>query len=309
MANKLGQLIKVELRDVWKHEAIHFTRWLAQENNIAILSEEISIEFENVQENAQSGRFNVDILADEITTGKKIIIENQLEMTDHKHLGQLITYASGHNAEIIIWIVDNYRDEHKQAIDWLNNSLGEKTSFFLVQVELWQIGKSPVAPKFNVISQPNNWANIVKVPSEISELKLMQQEFWENFKEYTTKNKTSLRVGRKARPQHWFNLNYGTAMAHISLTVNSKNQLLGVEIYIRDSKKLYKHYQNNKTKIQKELGFKLDWQDLPDKKAFRILVSKSADFYKTEKWDEYFKWLKATAEKFAKVFKNHLPRG
>lgn len=309
MANKLGQLIKVELRDVWKHEASNFTRWLAEEENIALLSEAIEIEIENVKENAKAGRYNVDILAQETTTEKKIIIENQLEMTDHKHLGQLITYASGHEAEIIIWIVDDYREEHKQAVDWLNNSIGGKVNFFLIQVEVWQIGKSPKAPKFNIISEPNNWKNVLKVPSDFSDLKLMQQDFWEKFKDYTMKANSPLRLGRKARPQHWYNISYGTSQAHISLSVNSKYKYIGVEIYLPHSKKLYEHYYKNKRKIEKELGFKLDWQDLTDRQAFRIYKGRDADFQKQEKWDEYFKWLKATAEKFAKVFKNHLPRG
>ncbi len=310
MKRKLGNLKAVDLRVQWKHEAHDFTNWLAEDENIELLSDELGIGIENVRtERRESGRFNVDIVAEESTSGKKIIIENQLEITDHKHLGQILTYASGHDAEIIIWIVNDYREEHKQAIDWFNNHMGNKINFFLIQVELWQIGKSPFAPKFNIISQPNEWANVVKTDSEVTELKLMQKEFWDKFKEYAIKHNTHLRLGRKTRPQHWFNINYGTSKAHISLTVNTKSKFIGCEIYIPNSKELYSKYYSKRNKITRDIKpLKLDWQDLPEKKAFRIQTVKSADVMKEENWNSYFHWLQNTAEKFSKVFKNHLSR-
>lgn len=114
---KLGKLAKVDLRDVWKHEASDFSKWLAEKENLDLLSDEIGIDISLIQTEANVGKFNVDILAEEENTGRKIIIENQLEPTNHDHLGKLITYASGFDAEIIIWIVKDVRDEHKQAID------------------------------------------------------------------------------------------------------------------------------------------------------------------------------------------------
>ncbi|MCG8321136.1 MAG: hypothetical protein MI921_16655 [Cytophagales bacterium] len=118
---KLGKLEKIiDLRSVWEHEAKDFTNWLAREQNLDLLSNEIGVNISLIKTEAETGDFSVDILAEEAETGKKIIIENQLERTNHDHLGKIITYASGYEAETVIWIVKEFRNEHKSAIDWLN---------------------------------------------------------------------------------------------------------------------------------------------------------------------------------------------
>ena len=126
---KLGKLEQVKLRDIWKHEALDFTQWMAKEENITLLLDEISISAENIKAEDNAGKFNVDISADEVETGKKIIIENQLEKTDHSHLGQLLTYASSFDACIIVWVVAEVRDEHKRAIEWFNENMQSEISF------------------------------------------------------------------------------------------------------------------------------------------------------------------------------------
>ena len=157
----LGRLEKVELRDVWKHEALDFTNWLAKEENITLLSDTVGIDIEIIETEASVGSFNVDVLAKDNNTESKIIIENQLERTDHDHLGKIITYASGYDAETIIWLVKGVRDEHKKAIEWLNNHLDEKINIFLVTIEVWKIGDSKPAPKYNIVESPNNWAKVI----------------------------------------------------------------------------------------------------------------------------------------------------
>lgn len=131
----LGKLKKIDLREAWKHEALDFTQWLAKDENLALLSEEIGVDINLIETEANVGSFNVDILAED-SNGRKIVIENQLESTNHDHLGKIITYASGYNAEIIIWIVKDVRNEHKQAIDWLNEHTDEKINFFAIKLEL-----------------------------------------------------------------------------------------------------------------------------------------------------------------------------
>ena len=140
---KLGKLEKVkDLRSVWKHEANDFTNWLSKEENLNTLSEEIGINIELISTEAKTGSFSTDILAVEANTDNKIIIENQLEATNHDHLGKIITYASGHDAKTIIWIVKEAREEHRQAIDWLNEHTDEEINIFLCRIELWKIGDS-----------------------------------------------------------------------------------------------------------------------------------------------------------------------
>ncbi len=203
---KLSKLEKVDLREVWKHEAINFTNWLAESENLESLSDEIGIDISLIQTEASVGNFNVDILAEEENTGRKIVIENQLESTDHDHLGKIITYASGFDAEIIIWIVKSVRDEHKQAIDWLNEHTDSNINFFSIQMEVWKIGESPYAPKFHVIAQPNDWAKTVKKATsqnEYSDTKLLQLQFWDKFKEFAVDKNAKIKL-RKAYPQHWY---------------------------------------------------------------------------------------------------------
>jgi len=138
--NNLSRISKVEPRDIWSLEP-DFTRWLAEKENLDILSEEIGVDIKLIKTEASVGKFSVDILAEEEMTGRKIIIENQLEDANHDHLGKIITYASGYDAEIIIWIVRDLRDEHQKAIDWLNEHTDENIGFFLIKIELWQIKK------------------------------------------------------------------------------------------------------------------------------------------------------------------------
>lgn len=301
---KLGELKKVDLRDVWQHEEYDFSKWLAEEQNIELLSNEIGIELVNIQTEAPSGRYSVDITAEDEETKRKVIIENQLETTNHDHLGKIITYASGYDADIVIWLVKDYREEHKQAIDWLNENTNSKINFFLIRVELWQIDNSAFAPKFNIISQPNDWAKALKDSKregQLSELQMMQLDFWSKFKSYAEENKTKLKL-RKERPQHWFDFTYGSPTSHISLTINTQQSQLGCEVYIPDSKQTYQYLLNHKEEIEKQISSKLEWMELPNKKASRIKLSTSADLEKEDKWQEYFEWMKSTAELFQKVF-------
>ena len=152
MSVNLSRLKQVDLREAWQHEAYDFTKWLAENENIELLSDEIGVEIVIIEKEASVGRFNVDILAEESNTGNNIIIENQLEKTDHDHLGKLITYAAGIDAGIVIWVVKETQEEHQQAVEWLNEKTNTELSFFLVQIELWQIDDSNYAPKINAVS-------------------------------------------------------------------------------------------------------------------------------------------------------------
>ena len=159
----LGKLKEIkDLRTAWPHEARDFTPWLA--NNIDELGETLGIDISIEETESPVGGFNVDIFATDADTGSKIIIENQLEETDHDHLGKLITYASGKSASLVIWLVRKAREEHRAAIEWLNNHTDEDVGFILCQIKLLQINNSEIAPMFEVLEQPNNWAKEMKKP-------------------------------------------------------------------------------------------------------------------------------------------------
>ena len=159
----LGKLKEIkDLRKVWPHEAIDFTPWLAEEDNLALLADAVGLEITVDETESSVGDFNVDIYATETGTDRKIIIENQLEDTNHDHLGKLITYASGKSADIVIWVVKRAREEHRSAIEWLNNHTDENIAFFLVEIKLYQIGSSDIAVKFEVVEKPNDWTKEIK---------------------------------------------------------------------------------------------------------------------------------------------------
>jgi hypothetical protein len=303
---KLGTLKRLDLREYWKHEALDFTKWLSEPENIVLLSDEVGIGIEVTQTEASVGRFNVDILAQEENTGRKIIIENQLEMTDHSHLGQLITYAAGLEAQYVIWIVREVREEHRQAVDWLNEHTDEEISFFIVALQLWQIEDSPPAPKFSVISRPNEWKKSVRTSAQegaLTDTTTKQLEFWQQLKEFAAKKYPELKL-RTPRPQHWFDVAIGRSDCYICLIVDSRQDKVRCELYIPDSKELYKTLLASKDQIEKELELagQIEWRELPGKKASRIQALHTFKFDDATTWNDAFQWLSETTLKFRKAF-------
>ncbi len=157
----LERLKKIDLRKAWKSEDQEFTPWLANEENLELLGDTIGIELELVAQEKDVGPFRADILCKNTENESYVLIENQIEKTDHKHLGQLLTYASGLEAVTIIWIASKFTEEHRKSLDWLNEITDKRFKFFGLEIELFQIGDSPYAPRFNVISMPNNWGKSV----------------------------------------------------------------------------------------------------------------------------------------------------
>lgn len=303
MKKNLSKLNKVDLREAWGHEATDFTSWPAQTENLDLLSEEVGVDIKLVQTEANVGRFNVDILAEEESSGRKIVIENQLEDTNHDHLGKIITYASGYDAEIIIWIVRHVREEHQKAVEWLNEHTDEHISFFLIKLELWQIDGSNPAPKFEVIVSPNEWAKAIRtIPQsgELTDTKLQQLDFWTKFKAFVRAKDSKIRL-QSPRPQHWYNVAMGSSDAHVALTINSREDLLGCEIYINKNKDLFNFLQEQKELIEKEIGEKVEWVDAPV--ASRIKIEKNIPgVFEQEQANDYFAWLYEKAVLFQKVF-------
>lgn len=303
---ELGKIEQIELREIWQHEALNFTKWLAETENLDLLSEEIDIELSLIDTEYSVGRFNVDIFAEETNTGRKVIIENQLEKTDHDHLGKLITYASGLEAEVIIWVVKEVLEEHQQAIEWLNENTQEKINFFAIKMEVWKINDSLPAPKFHIIAKPNGWAKEIKTKIQentLTETKALQLKFWNQFKTYVQNNDIPLNL-RKTNPQHWYNMSMGRSDCQIALTINSQKKEFGCEIYIANSKETFYEFEKQKDEINNQLG-ELEWYELPTKKASRIKLVIKGDFTEKSSWEEYFSQLAQTAVQFKTVFSKY----
>ena len=217
----LGKLKEIkDLRKVWPHEALDFTPWLAEEDNLTLLADAVGLEITVDETESSVGDFNVDIYATETGTDRKIIIENQLEDTNHDHLGKLITYASGKSADIVIWVVKRAREEHRSAIEWLNNHTDENIAFFLVEIKLYQIGSSDIAVKFEVVEKPNDWTKEIKRNTSNSPTLQARYDYWVAFNDYAFQNNAFAKQfnKRKASTDHWMTFSVGSSACHISMS-------------------------------------------------------------------------------------------
>lgn len=300
---ELGTIKQIkDLRSVWAHEAHDFSKWLAQEENLATLSDAVGIDIVLEELESPVGGFSADLYATEDGTGRKIVIENQLEDTNHDHLGKIITYAAGKGAEVIIWIVKRARDEHRQAIEWLNAHTDSNIGIFLVEIELWQINNSPYAPKFNVVERPNDWAKSLKTAEGLSDTKKLQLEFWQAFADYAFNNPSFSQAfsRRKAQPQHWYDLPLGHSEYHLGLTANTQKKRLGAEIYINEDKSVFEFFKTHKAEIEAEFNDKLEWREA--NKACRILALHPGDIKEDRStWTALFDWFIEASFKFKKI--------
>lgn len=301
---QLGKVEKLSIRDLWKNEEYDFTPWLAKEENIQLLGDEVNLDLEVEGVEQAIGSYKADIVATD-GNNRKVIIENQLEKTDHKHLGQIITYASGVEAQIIIWVCTQVTDEHRQAIDWLNEVTRADIAFFACEIELWRIGNSLPAPKFNIVASPNDWTKVVKSSTnnkDLSDTKKAHLEFWNGFKAYMEEEESTLKL-RQPRAQHWYSMAVGRSKFQISLTNNTQSKEIGCEIYIRgkEAKEAFAQLKQKKESIESILG-ELEWHELPGGQDCRIKVAFQGDSKNKEQWGTLHYWLKEKSEMFYEVF-------
>lgn len=303
---ELGKLERVDLRKVWEHEARDFSDWLARDENLALLSEELGIELEAIGTEETSGRFRVDILARETNSGDYVIIENQLESTNHDHLGKVITYAAGYDAKYIIWIVKDALDEHHRAVEWLNEHLDDSISCFLIQIEVWQIGDSKPAPRFEVVAVKNNWAASLKrsvTSDELSPNKLKQQDFWTELRANFKARDPNMRV-QSPPAQHWLNFSLGSSFCHPYLTINSKENFVSCDLWT-NNKEFLQYLHERESDIRNDLNQEFDWWEANKSGGIRIRFP-VADVYDKSQFASSFDWLYSSVKLFQAVFSNYV---
>lgn len=310
----LGKLEEIsDLRSVWKDEARDFTPWLSQNENIDILGQTLGIDINVESTESAVGDFSADIYAKVNDSDEKIIIENQLEQSNHDHLGKILTYAAGKNANYVIWIVKKAREEHKAAISWLNEHTDENIGFFLVEVKLYRIGESQIAPHFVPIEIPNNWAKQNKLSNSSgkkeTETHLARLNYWTALNDSWEINKDFSRIFKKRKPStdHWYNLSIGTSEAHISLHRLQIRNSISVQFYIRDNKELFDILHSNKDAIENITGIKFNWNRGDDGvKASIIDVEKKVNLDNENDWQNQFSWFMETALKIKATFLNYI---
>lgn len=271
---KIGSLIEIDIRELWIHEQYDFSNWLSKEDNIKLLGDKVGFTLTNVNKEVYIGSYRCDLVATDETSGDKIIIENQLEATNHDHLGKIITYAAGLDAKSIIWIVQQAREEHRAAIEWLNNNTSKEIGFFLLEIHAYKIDNSRPAPMFKIIEKPNDFVKNSKNGYKEGEMTRSQSErliFWTEMNKVLVERGKPFNV-RKASTDHWYDVALGTSQAHITISLISKNNFITIEVCINNNKELYDKLYALKDEIEEKLDIKLEWLRLDNKKACRILT-------------------------------------
>ncbi len=305
----IGKLKEIDVRNLWQHEQYDFSKWLAKENNLEYLNDILGLTLTDVNTEEYVGPFRCDIVAKDETTNDVIIIENQLEPTNHEHLGKTITYAAGLNAKYIVWIAKKAKEEHRAAVEWLNNNSSQNINFFLIEIHAYQIGDSEPAPLFKIIEQPNDFIKADKTNSKNDELNKSQAErltFWDQFNQAVIEHNRPFNV-RKATTDHWYDVALGTSNAHLAITLVNKEGRVGIELYINDDKELFDKLYTDREIIESELDSKLNWQRLDNRKASRIICYiDGLNFDDHSNYPELNERIISTVIKMRKVFKKYL---
>ena len=313
-AQPLSSIERVELREIWPNEAQDFTPWLAE--NITELGAALGLELELQQREAAVGGYSLDILATDLNSNRPVIIENQLESTDHDHLGKLLTYAAGFDASVVVWLTREFRDEHRQTLDWLNQRTSEETSFFGVVIELWRIDNSKPAPHFRMVATPNEWRKETVSMStgqqsrDVSERRERYRTFFQRLLD-TLREQHRFTGARKGQPQNWYNFASGNSQFTYGANFTSERQAR-VEVYIdsgdgKNNVQLFERLHQHKSDIESSLGHPLDWQELEGRRACRIATTRAGTIFDDDDTlSDIHDWMVGRLLKFKEVFDPYL---
>jgi hypothetical protein len=288
MVSDVGRLQRVALREVWKHEALDFTQWL--QNNIDILNESLDLNLVGAERERSAGDFNVDLVAED-EDGGTVVIENQLEKSNHDHLGKLITYLTAIGAKTAIWIVSDPRPEHVAAITWLNAS--SSAQFYMVKMEAVRIGESAPAPLFTLIVGPSLEAKEVgETKKEIAERYSIRKNWWKGLIERSAAvSKTHAHI----TPSEHGWISASTGARGLSLNYVVMQEECRVELYIdrgadsvAENKRLFDELQTHRTEIEQSFGAPLVWERLDGRRACRIQFTRHEGGYRSPEgqWPE-----------------------
>ena len=317
MTVTLGRLEGLDVRDVWKSEPRDFTAWLSEAENLSLLGDALGLRLELEARERSVGPFSADLVAKDPDQGLTIIIENQLEPTDHRHLGQIITYAAGVQANAVVWIAPEFREEHRAAIDWLNSASIPGFDFFAVQIEAYRIADSLPAARFAIISKPNSWVKRAsearrQAEGELSEGKQRWSEYWGRLKvaaasrfPAVTERATATGnwqpiVSISKSPELWFAFN-----------LTAPKGGLRVELYIDGSlaKSAFRALETEAASIQAQIVDELIWELTPNARASRVCLympeATGADH--TQPAQQY-EWLVTTAPRFISTLRPFIDR-
>jgi len=301
-----GKLQQVDIRTCWADEAREFTPWLASQEGIRLLSESLGMELALEGKEIAVGPYSADILARDLTTDAYVVIENQLEKTNHDHFGKALTYAAVLGAATVVWVARIFTEEHRKAVEWLNELTKGSLMFYGVELQVWKIGESEPAPRFEVVCGPNEvvrQAQAARDSEEHSETKQLQLRFWKDVRaslEATGK----FRSLQSPRPQTWFEVALGRSGIHLSLSANTFDKRVDVQVYLnhRVADQALSQLLKVKSEIESEIGSPLEWNPNPNKKDKVIVLRRNGNIADQEQWPGLVAWVTEHTVKFHLAF-------
>jgi hypothetical protein len=311
MCQNLKQLTPVDLNEVWETEPNHFTPWLAKEENLTLLGKTLRMELELEAQEINVGDFRADILCKNTVDGSWVLIENQLEQTDHKHVGQLLTYAAGLDAATVVWIAKTFWRGHCAMLDWQNRITDERYRFFGIEIKVWQIENSAHAVQFDVVSSPNDWSRGVNqntqraANKQLSETQESQLIFWTGLGEYMVDNGSSLNYPTSIAGRYILFSIGRTNFSLMTWLAHTRSEI-GIWLYVKgnNAEAHFRLLQEQQEEIHDEFGEMLEWIELPGSNTKRICLAKvDTDPLDENDWPHQYEWFTAQLERFDKVFR------
>ena len=289
----LGELRSEDPRRTWPDEARDFTPWLAA--HLPALGGVLGIEIELVQVEKDVGDFSIDILARDLGRDRLVVVENQLEVTDHNHLGQILTYAAGVEAGAVAWVCRDFRPEHRKAIDWLNRGFGGKVDFFGVVLEVLRIDQSRPAVNLRLVAAPAEWGRTA--PGGSGELSDRQRAYVRFFQRLIDelRDRHGFTNARVAQPMSWYSFRSGVTGLHYNVAFNRGGRL-ATELYIDlgdadHNERVLTRLLAHRGRIEAELGESLSWEDLATRRACRVACYRKGSIDDSQDdLDEYHEW-------------------
>ncbi len=261
----LGRLESVDLREYWLREDTEFTPWMAEPENLKLLGETLGMNLELRETESPVGLFRADIVCRDINSECQVLIENQIEQTDHTHLGQLMTYAAGLDAVRIIWVAKKFNEQHRAALDWLNRITLKEFQFFGIEVELWRIGNSPPAPKFNLVAKPNDWTKAVKTQTQAdwSERAVLFKQLWSDLLAYLEEHFSGLTIPNSSG-FHW--IRFPATNTRCVLSYSPKQKKLSLYLLFKENSPhgWFDFIYSGKDLLEAELAQTFEWQSNDD---------------------------------------------
>jgi hypothetical protein len=295
----IDRLISVPVRNAWPNEARDFTPWLAEQENIALLGDALGLSLEVTGTEVPVGPFYADIVALDRGRNLKVVVENQLERTDHRHLGQVLTYAARLEASVVVWIATEILEEHRAAIDWLNHATTSEFKFFAIAVRAVRIGDSNIAPVFEVVARPNDWTKVAMQDQKSSEAVDSPKQnkwraYWSELQEYTGDTIKGIQE-RAIYTGNWqtcFSITVEGVLFAFNLVFPREG--IRVEAYLSGSalSKAMSVVEANKAAIETDFGNPLELQEwAAGARVCFTSYNQRAAFEDTEERQRQFDWL------------------